>query len=81
MIKRTLRGFNKLKKKYYTPEVKERLKKVGEGLRAMEKGSNSLVDNNDDPYGTAGMFSNQNTFKKKKKKNNYSFGDINNFPY
>ena len=78
MIKRTLRGFKKLKNKYYTPEVKAKLSAVGKGLVAAEKGSNSLVGN-DDPFGTSGMFSNQFDSRSDIQGRGNSFSDNNQF--
>jgi hypothetical protein len=100
MIKRTIRGFKKLKKKYYTPVVKDFkagleetrnptpggkhekfstfLGKVGSGLKAAEKGSNSLVGN-DDPFGTSGMFSNQFDSRSDIQARGNSFSDNNQF--
>lgn len=78
MIKRTIRGFKKLKKKYYTPKVKAKLSAVGKGLVAAEKGSSSLVSNND-PFGTSGMFSNQFDSRSDIQTRNDSFSDNNQF--
>jgi hypothetical protein len=47
---RIVRGFSRLKKKYYTPKVRRALKKTGRGLARIERGSNSLVGGSD-PYG------------------------------
>jgi hypothetical protein len=78
MIKRTIKGFKRLKKKYYTPKVKKTLSNVGKTLVAAERGSNSLVGDSD-PYGTAGMFSNQFSNKSDVRARNDSFSDNNSF--